>query len=111
MTRSLLSSIIVAALVATTTAQGGKYKTYKEAYAAGTKAIKAGDLTAAREPLETAAKLAGTAADRSEAHRTLLTVYRELPDNHTSERPADFILPTTTRPAGRSRNRGFLVHF
>ena len=111
MTRSLLSAIILAALAAGAVAQDGTYKTYREAYSAGTKAIKDGKLAAAREPLEAATKLATTDAEKIEAHRTLMTVYRELPDVEPMQQAAEFIITHSTQPAERSRARSAVLSF
>src|SRR4051812_15376298 len=111
MTRSLLSAILVAALAAAAAAQDGQYKTYKQAYASGAKAVKAGDLAAAREPLEAAARLAGTDAEKIEAHRALLIPYRELPDVEPMQRAAEFIIAHSTQPAERSRVRSAALSF
>ena len=109
--RSLLLLSALAATPAGAAAQDGKYKTYKDAYAAGAKAIRAGDLAAAREPLEAAAKLAATDAEKIEAHRALLIPYRELPDVEPMQRAAEFIITTSTEPAERSRVRSAVLSF
>jgi hypothetical protein len=114
MTRSLHAPLLFAAMAATAAgaaAQDGKYKTYKEAYAAGAKAVRDGDLAAAREPLEAAAKLAATDREKLEAHRALLVPYRELQDVGPMQAAAEFIIAASTQPAERSRTRSAVLSF
>lgn len=114
MTLFLRASLLFAALAATATGaadQDGTYQTYKEAYAAGTKAIRNGNLAAAREPLEAAAKLAATDREKLEAHRALLVPYRELPDVEPMQRAAEFIIAASTQPSERSRTRSAVLSF
>jgi hypothetical protein len=111
MTRYLLSAIIFSALATGSAAQDGKYKTYKEAAAAGAKAVRSGDLAAAREPLEAAAKLAATDAEKLEAHRALLVPYRELPDIEPMQRAAEFVIAQSAQVAERSLTRSALLSF
>lgn len=111
---SLRPLLLFAALAATSVgavAQDSKFKTYKEAYAAGTKAIRDGDLSAAREPLEAAAKLAATDREKLEAHRTLLVPYRELQDVEPMQASAEFIVANSTQPAERSLVRSSMLSF
>jgi hypothetical protein len=113
MTRSLQAPLLFAALAAAapSAAQDGKYKTYQEAAAAGAKAVRGGDLAAAREPLEAAAKLAATDRERLDAHRALLTPYRELPDVEPMQAAAEFVIAHTAQPAERSLTRSALLAF
>jgi hypothetical protein len=115
MTRSLRAALLFAALAVTAdgaAAQDAKYKTYQEAYAAGAKAVREGNLAAAREPLEAAAKLATTDRDKLEAHRALLIPYRELQEVEPMQSAAEFIIAaTTTKPAERSLTRSAVLSF
>jgi hypothetical protein len=114
MNRSLRAPLLFAALAATaapSAAQDGKYKTYKEAAAAGARAVRAGDLAAAREPLEAAAMLAATDREKLEAHKALLTPYRELPDVEPMQAAAEFVIGHTAQAAERSLIRGALLSF
>jgi hypothetical protein len=111
MTRYLLSAIVFSALATGLVAQDGKYKTYKEAAAAGAKAVRSGDLASAREPLEAAAKLATTDAEKLDAHRALLVPYRELQDIEPMQRAAEFVIAQSAQPAERSLTRTSLLSF
>jgi hypothetical protein len=114
MNRPLRAPLLLAALAATaamSVAQDNKYQTYRDAYAAGMKAVRDGNLAAAREPLEAAAKLAATDRERLEAHRALLTPYRELPDVEPMQAAAEFVITHTAQPAERSLTRSALLSF
>lgn len=114
MTRSLRVSLLFAALAvsaAEVNAQVGEYKTFKEARAAGAKAIKDGNMSAAREPLEAAARLATTDRERLEAHRALMTPYRELQEVEPMQRATEFVIAHTTQPAEKSLARSALLSF
>jgi tetratricopeptide (TPR) repeat protein len=114
MIRSLRAPFLFAALAATVagmTAQADEYRTYQEARAAGAKAVRDGNLAAAREPLEAAARLATTEREKLEAHRALLTPYRELQDVEPMQRAAEFIIAHSTQPAERSLTRSALLSF
>jgi len=114
MTRSLRAALLFAALAAAAggaAAQDGKYKTYKEAYAAGAKAVREGNLAAAREPLEAAAKLAATDREKLEAHRALLIPYRELQEVEPMQTAAEFIISASTQSAERSLTRSAVLSF
>lgn len=114
MTRSLRVALLFAALAATAAgvaARADEYKTYKDAYAAGMKAVRDGNLVASREPLEAAVKLAATNREKLEAHRALLTPYRELQDVGPLQAAAEFVIAHTTQPAERSLTRSALLSF
>lgn len=114
MTHSLRVPLLLAALAATFvagTARAAEYKSYKEAYAAGAKAIRAGDLAAAREPLEAAAKLATNNREKIEAHRALMVPYRELQEIEPMQTAAEFVMKNTTQAAERSLTRSALLSF
>ena len=99
------------ALSAGSSAEDSKYETYKDAAAAGARAVRVGDLAAAREPLEAAAKLAATDAEKLDAHRALLVPYRELPDIEPMQGAAEFVVANTPRPAERSLTRSAMLAF
>jgi hypothetical protein len=114
MTRSLRAALLFFALAAAAdgaAAQDAKYKSYQEAYAAGAKAVREGNLAAAREPLEAAAKLATTDREKLEAHRALLIPYRELQDVEPMQAAAEFIIAASTEPAERSLTRSAVLSF
>ncbi len=117
MIRSILTSLLFAGLTATiavvtvATARGEDYKTYKEAHAAGAKAVKAGNLAAAREPFEAAVKLATTDREKLEAHRSLLVPYRELQEVAPMQTAAEFIITYSKQSAERSLTRSAMLSF
>jgi hypothetical protein len=104
-------TLCIALSAAGAAAQDGKYATYKAAAAAGAKAVRDGNLTAAREPLEAAARLAATDQEKLDAHRALLVPYRELPDVEPMQGAAEFIVAHTAQPAERSLTRSALLRF
>jgi hypothetical protein len=109
MTHSLRASLLFAALAASSAP--GQDKAYKEAYSAGTKAVRDGDLPAARKHLEAAAGLAATDREKLEVQRALLVPYRELPDVEPMQRAAEFVIVHTDQPAERSRTRSAVLSF
>jgi hypothetical protein len=112
MTHSFRASLLFAALAATTaSAQDGKDKTYKDAYAAGTKAVRDGDLTAGRKLLETAAGLAATDREKLETQRALLVPYRELPEIEPMQKAAEYVIAHIDQPAERHRTRTAVLSF
>lgn len=87
------------------------YATYREAYSAGAKAVNAGNLAAARAPLEAAAKLAKTDREKIEAHRTLMMPYRELQEIEPMQGAAEYVLANSQQAAERSLTRSSLLGF
>lgn len=104
---------LVALLVLLTVAlpSEAQYTSAEEAYSAGARFINAGNLAAAREPLETALKMAKTDAFRLKVSRALLIPYRELPDIEPMQKAAEFILTNSDQAAERSLTRGVLLTF
>ncbi len=88
-----------------------KYKTYRDAANAGAKALNSGDLTAAREPLEVALKLAATAQETLDANRTLMIPYRELQEVEPMQRAAEFVVANSRQPNERSMARVTMLSF
>jgi hypothetical protein len=114
MTRSFRAALLFVALAAAAdgaAAQDGKYKTYKEASAAGAKAVREGNLAAAREPLEAAAKLAASDREKLDAHRALLIPYRELQEVEPMQTAAEFIIANSPQSAERSLTRSAVLSF
>jgi tetratricopeptide (TPR) repeat protein len=107
-TRPLL---LLAALASLSTARAEEYATYKEAAAAGAKAMRAGDLAAARAPLEAAARLAGTDREKIDAHRALMIPYRELQEVEPMQKAAEFVIAHSPQAAERTLTRGALLSF
>jgi tetratricopeptide (TPR) repeat protein len=117
MIRSIVTPLLFAGLAATiavmnaATARGEDYKTYREAHAAGAKAVKAGNLAAAREPFEAAAKLATTDREKLDAYRSLLVPYRELQEVAPMQTAAEFIITHSKQSAERSLTRSAMLSF
>lgn len=92
-------------------AQGSKYSTYREAYSAGAVAVNAGNLAAAREPLEAAAKLAKTPREKMKANEALMIPYRELQEIEPMRQAAEYVISNSDFAATRSLTRGSLLSF
>ena len=92
-------------------AQGAKYSTYREAYSAGVVAVNAGNLAAAREPLELAAKLAKTPREKMKAYEALMIPYRELQEIEPMQQAAEYVITNNDFAATRSLTRGSLLSF
>lgn len=92
-------------------AQDKTYKSYREAAAAGAKAIRAGNLAEARGPLEAAARLATTEREKIEAHRALLVPYRELTEIEPMQKAAEFVIAQSPVAAERVLTRSALLSF
>ena len=92
-------------------AQGAKYSTYREAYSAGVVAVNAGNLAAAREPLEAAAKLAKTPREKMKAYEALMIPYRELQEIEPMQQAAEYVITNNDFAATRSLTRGSLLSF
>jgi len=73
--------------------------------------IKSGNLAAAREPLETALKLAKTTDFRLKVSRALLIPYRELPQVEPMQKAAEYLLAHSEQAAERSLTRRALLTF
>src|SRR5438445_5627550 len=99
-------TLCVALSAAWAAAQDGKYATYKEAAAAGAKAVRGGDLAAARGPLEAAARLAATDREKIDAHRALMIPYRKLPEAEPMQKAAEVVIAPTNHMYERSLTRG-----
>lgn len=108
---ALLFSVTFAGTVWLAAGDDTNYPTYKDAAAAGAKAVRAGDLASAREPLEAAARLATTDREKLEAHRALLIPYRELKEIEPMQRAGEFVVANSTQSAERSLVRSSLVSF
>jgi hypothetical protein len=114
MTRFFLGSSLLCCfslLASSSVRSEDKFKTYEEAYSTGAKAVNGGNLAAAREPLETALKLAKTDKQKIEAQRALLIPYRELPQIEPMQSAAEFIIAKSDQSAERSLSRGSLLGF
>jgi hypothetical protein len=110
-TRIILLFTVLVATASGSAAQNDPYKTYREAAAAGAKAIRAGDLAAARGPLEAATRLATTDREKVDAHRALLVPYRELTEVEPMQKAAEYVIAHTAVPAERSTTRSALLSF
>lgn len=104
---SLLASLAVAAPASAQVT----YASAEDAYSAGVILLNGGNLIAAREPLETALKMAKTDALRVKVNRALLVPYRELPEIEPMQKAAEFILATSDQAWERSRVRGSVLSF
>jgi hypothetical protein len=87
------------------------FKTYREAYRAGAKAVNAGRLDDARAPLEAAARLAATDREKLEAHRALMIPYRELREVEPMQKAAEYVITNSASAPERSLARGEMLSF
>lgn len=83
-------------------AKAADYGTYAQAMAAAAPHLRARDLSAAREPLEAALKLAMTDREKTQVYQALRAVYRTIPESDKMIEVYEFLVTTADTTAGRS---------
>lgn len=88
-----------------------KYTSAEDAYNVGAAFINAGNLAAARDPLEAALKLAKTDSIRMKVNQALMVPYRELPEIEPMQKAAEYVIANSKQAAERSLTRRSLLAF